>query len=297
MICFVGHSTRSSGVIRGTQIADRLKGANFIEAGNERALNKTRNRTCLIVRQPEPRAASILKANGCRVGYDLLDRPVSDYHDEFARGSKDGDFDWSRYDSKHIDFFVVNNELARIRLIDSGLQKPVHVIPHHTANFESYKNDVLDKPLRVAYVGIPNQFSQQDAIRKLCESHDARLISVNPKTRDECVAVMSVVDVGVIFVEQSEKIPYTLQYKPNTKLSNFQSFGIPTVAVPYASFDEFGGSAWARAGSFDEFSFKLKELLTNVELRRELNINAWQHAKMFQIDNIVRDYYQPLLEH
>jgi hypothetical protein len=31
-----------------------------------------------------------------------------------------------------------------------------------------------------------------------------------------------------------------LKYKPNTKLTNFQSFGIPVISVSYESFVEFG---------------------------------------------------------
>lgn len=294
-IVFVGHSNRSSGIIRGQQVAERMEGATFIEPGNAKALNKVRDRVCLIVRQPEPQALSILKANGCKVGYDLLDRPVSDYHDATNRGQKDGDIDWKRYDNPLIDFYVVNNTHAKRRLAAAVGPKPIHIIPHHTVNFESRRNDLLERPARVAYVGIPNQFSKQDEVRKLCESHGAKLACVNPQTREECVEVMKLVDVGVIFYEQSEKVPYTLRYKPNTKLSNFQSFGIPTVAVPYASFDEFGGDAWERAKSFDDFESKLEALLTNGDRRRELAEAGHQHAKRFHIDNVVRDHYGALL--
>ncbi len=293
MICFVGHSNRSSGIIRGQQVAERMPGATFVDADSG-AVNKVRDRTCLIVRQPDMHIAKILKSNGCIVGYDLLDRPVSDYHDATNRGTTDGDIDWKRYDNLLLDFYVVNNALAKSKLANV-VDKPIHVIPHHTVNFESYKNKQLEHPLRVAYVGIPNQFSRQEEIRKVCESNGAKLISVNPKLREECNEIMKHVDVGVIFVEQFEKIPYTLTYKPNTKLSNFQSFGIPTIAVPYASFSEFGGNGWEKVSSFEEFATSLDALLKNPDRRHELSELGHQHARKFHIDNVVRDYYKTLL--
>lgn len=275
-----------------------MQDSTFVEAGNTRALEKIRNQVCLIVRQPEPSAARILKNNGCKVGYDLLDRPVSDYHDLTMRGKNDGDFDWARYAHSDIDFYVVNNALAKARLTEAltriGAPRMIHVIPHHTVNFNSKRNVVRERVERVGYVGFPNQFSSQDVVKDFCTKLGVTLVSVNPATRDECVNVMSTLDIGVVFVEQVEKIPYTLRYKPNTKLSNFQSFGIPTIAVPYDSFVEFGGSPWVKVESLNEFCSNLDTLVQDFERRSELNEAGWKHAQRFQIDNVVREFYGAL---
>ena len=44
-----------------------------------------------------------------------------------------------------------------------------------------------------------------------------------------------------------EKVKAAIKkYKPNTKLSNFQSYGIPTISIPYESFDQFGYNAYIK---------------------------------------------------
>jgi hypothetical protein len=48
-----------------------------------------------------------------------------------------------------------------------------------------------------------------------------------------------------------------LKYKPNTKLTNFQSFGIPVISVSYESFVEFGFSSWNVVTTYEELEDKI----------------------------------------
>jgi hypothetical protein len=255
---------------------------------------------CIIVRQQEPHVAKLLKQNGCIVGYDLLDRPVSDYHANFNRGSLVGDFSWSCYADPNIDFYIVNNSLAKERLRESLIScnqdKPIHVIPHHTVNFEKIKNDTSISVKRIGYVGISNQLSRSQDIENFCKLHNVEFINVNPLTREECVNHMRSLDLGLIFIENTENIPYTLMYKPNTKLTNFLSYGIPTLAVPYQSFLEFGGNAWINIENVQHLLDNLAKLMTNFKLRQSMSFDGYKHAGNFHIDQIVQNYYIPLLE-
>ena len=96
---------RTSGEIRGRQVADALR-ASFVDVRDHRTLALVRDDTVVFVRQFEPHLASMLKQNGCIIGFDLLDRPVADYHQRWKQGVRH-DFDWGIYDNAFIDFFLV----------------------------------------------------------------------------------------------------------------------------------------------------------------------------------------------
>jgi hypothetical protein len=85
-----------------------------------------------------------------------------------------------------------------------------------------------------------------------------------------------------------------LKYKPNTKLTNFQSFGIPTISIPYHSFVEFGGDAWIKS-SETGFMHDLESLLSSHSLRDQiesLSIGSIENSKNYSLDKICKIYLE-----
>lgn len=291
MTAFVGMRDRTSGIIRGQQIASRVLGWKFIDVRDAASLAQLKDEVVFFIRNIDTSITQALRNQGCRIGYDLLDRPVADHHDAWKRGIQ-GDLDWHRYDHPCIDFFLVNNteSLTQLRKVTG---KPIYVVPHHTVNFSRHRNELKQRVETVGYLGTSDQMLLQDETRSMCEKHGARFVCFHPNTQVECDAALRSIDVGVIYVEPTEHRDFVLKHKPNTKLSNFQSYGIPTVASRYSSFIEFGGQAnhaWQLEEDPDGFLNKLEMLLMSKNLREWTSDAAHIVGQEFHIDHVLERY-------
>lgn len=294
MITFLGMPVRTSGEIRGRQVAERLHdsinhaSARFVDVHNPDMRAIQQNEVALFVRTWEPRLARELSKRGHKVGYEVADMPVGD---AVFRGADVKDL--SAYAHAECDFFVVNNSVQQYDMLQVT-DRPVWVIPHHTVNFEHHRNP-LRPAQRVGYVGLPEQLSAKDDIETLCRKMNVEFVSIHPNTREECVELMKTIDVGVVFAEGCDNIRPRVaelmkRYKPNTKLSNFQAFGIRTVCTPYESYVEFGDNAtWfesTRGGMLESLEYLIKgSSLSQVESDR-----AYEVGKRFHIDEVIRLY-------
>jgi hypothetical protein len=221
------------------------------------------------------------------VGFNLLDRPVADQHQ-----SPSTELNWKIY-QYDIDFYVVNNTFTKNFLEkEGGINKPVYVIPHHTVNFESKKIKFNDSVKNVGYVGLENQFSNKDVISKYLKDRNINFTMCHPNTREQVVDVLSNIDIGIVSVDDDKSLwkKYIFGFKPNVKLSNFQSFGIPTIASPYNSFCEFGQDKWLKAHTQDELIHHLDVLISDTKARFELSMSSSDAGEKFHISNI-HDYY------
>lgn len=293
---FIGMSTRTSGMIRGKQIADRM-GGKFFDQEDERNISKIRNETVIFIRSFNQNLAWQLKCNGCKIGYDLLDRPVADAHLQL-KSSNSSKINWTAYTNRHIDFYLVNNSLCKAELSEVT-STPVHVVPHHTVNFDGDCNLFVEKKTyNVGYIGLDDQFDAKDELTSLALSGKINFVQCHPNTREDVVEMMKKIDIGVVYVEKSDRVEPVLKYKPNVKLSNFQSFGIPTIACEYSSFKEFGGDAWVKVKTKKEFSEKLVELIDpkNYETLRHLASRTEVIGNKFHIDCVISDYYKQIEE-
>lgn len=282
---FIGLQERTSGLIRGVQLAKKF-GWKFYEQGDQRVLQE-RNETIIFIRSINLGLAKILRDLGNKVGFDLLDRPVADQHQLLSK-----ELDWKIYQFD-IDFYIVNNTLTKEFLENQGkVSKPIYVIPHHTVNFESRKIRFNESVKNVGYIGLENQFSNKEIISKYLKDRNINFIMHHPNTREEVVDVMSTFDIGIVSVDDDNSLwkKYIFGFKPNVKLSNFQSFGIPTIASPYSSFCEFGENQWLKANSIDEFIHNLDFLISDVKTRSELSRSSLVVGEKFHISNMY-DYY------
>jgi hypothetical protein len=78
--------------------------------------------------------------------------------------------------------------------------------------------------------------------------------------------------------------------KPNTKLSNYQSYGIVTLCNDSTSFKEFGNNSYLKHDNLEEFERNLKLLVQDRELRIEISNESYKHSKLLHINNVIKNY-------
>lgn len=293
MITFLGMSSRTSGEIRGRQIAEAIGGtANFTDVHYPNP-NLYINDIVLFVRTYESNIAKHLKSIGKKIGYEIADMPVGDAVFRQAEVK-----DLSAYVHKECDFFVVNNSVQKQDL-SAITNKPIFVIPHHSTNYENTKNEFRDPPKVVGYVGLPEQLSNKQNIENLCNQFGCSFISVHPNTREECDKIFRQIDVGIVFAESDSTmrprvVELMKRYKPNTKLSNFQAYGIPSIVTRYTSYEEFGHRGFIFADNANELENNLINLLSNSDYRKLLSEQSFENGKLFHIEQI-KNYYMKMV--
>lgn len=299
-ITFLGMPARTSGEIRGCQVAVALGGtACFTDVHCPDPDALAANDTILFVRTYNAGLAKSLKASGKIVGYEVADAPVGD---AVFRGKNVDDL--RDFAHPECDFFVVNNTVEKGDMIAVGA-KNVFVIPHHSTNFANTPNAFRDVPKRVGYVGLPEQLSRRSDFETLCAQHAVEFVSVHPNTREECDAVFRSLDVGIVFAESDASmrprvVELMKRYKPNTKLTNFQAYGIPSIVTPYESYKEWGnddpGCGFEFADNANDTLIKLEDLLLNARRREAMAVQAFERGKLFHVDRVVKEFYSDLKE-
>ena len=311
MITFVGMGERSSGQIRGQQIAGHL-GGNFIDKMNLKRDSVFFSHT-VMVRSPMPESViSALQKQGAQVGLDVLDVPASSflcYGQEFENMSPylHGDI---------FDFYIVNNTETK-KLVGEVCETPCFVIPHHTVNFHSQRTCFGDKLERIGYLGLIDQLDRVNDIKSMANNLGIDLVFANEETIEGCVEFLSTLDAGIIFLEEDcsedetieflvggkprdvnkqKRAEHLKRFKPNTKLSNFQSFGIPTICTEYASFREFGAQNYLPVRDLSDVQDALTTLKNDVDARKKLSNLSYAHAQSFHVSSISNLYKEILTQ-
>jgi hypothetical protein len=291
MINFLGIAGRTAGLIRGEQISSKNEGSTYSDVTSSQVGT---NKVSIIVRNHSSGAAALHKKSNKIVGYDICDMPVGDI---FFRNSKD--LRIKNYLHDVYDFYIVNNDLCADEA-RSYTNKPVFVIPHHTTNIDNKKIQINNPVKRIGYVGLPEQISHANLITNYCKSNDIEFVNIHPSSREECDRVFMSIDIGIIFFDEKTHSPILMdaikKYKPNTKLSNFQSYGIPTISVEYESFNQFGENFYIKVKTLDEFFENLKTLIDDSTYRESLSNNSFSVAKKMHIDEIVLLYKKAIGE-
>lgn len=290
MITFVGMASRTSGMIRGIQMASRLKGGQFIEL---RSMQPAVNDVVILLRNYDKATARHYKDKGHIVGYDIADMPVGD---AYFRGERIDSI--SKYCHPECDFFIVNNDvcLEEVRNVTS---RPAYVIPHHNTNFDRKRIPFRNESLRVGYAGLPEQVSHATELSKMLGERGAEFVSAHPNSREECDSLFMSIDIGIVFMDETAQtaragrgdlVALTKKYKPNTKLTNFQSYGIPTICVEYESYKQFGEEAYVKVETFDDACEELKMMLKDNDYRQHVGDKGFVVGQKFHIDDIAFKY-------
>ena len=282
MINFVGMSKRSSGKIRGIQIANHL-GVKFFDSSAVPV--EDLEKIIILIRNQAGDFAKFLKSREHIIGYDLLDMPVGDLI------FRQKNVDFSSYVEEAIDFYIVNNTYQKEELA-KHTDSTVFIIPHHTVNFENIRSSTGAKAKRFGYVGLPSQIDSVKEIEGICNSLGAEFNIYNPKTREECVSCLSEIDVGIVYLDKNNQwYKEIINQKPATKLLNFQSFGIPTICTRYNSFKEFGAGANIFINDFNQLKNAIKMIIEDEDTRKEISDRGYENAQNYSIDKI-GEYYK-----
>lgn len=293
MITFVAFHDRASGKVRGIQIANGIKDAQFVDLNSSPSLVK--NKFVILTRNYRTEFVKQLKSRGHIVGYDINDMPVGDV---VARNEKYifGGETIKKYCHDECDFFIVNTDIVKseVELVTS---KPCFVIPHHSCNFDNDVISINDKIKRIGYLGLSEQLTKQTTITQFLHTLGIEFVSVHPTSREECHNILKTLDAGIIYTDADyfpnapDAIKVSRAFKPNNKLANFQSYGIPTISVKYTSYEQFGGNdAWISIETLDELLQNIKTLTIDDEFRKKLSINAMNNGKNYHVNIITKQY-------
>jgi hypothetical protein len=295
MITFFGMPERSSGKTRGVQLAPVLNGNFFDKNQPSTFINNSKvHNNCVFIRAININIAKHFKGMGKKIAYDLLDRPVADLHRAQNADENIRDLDWSKYVHDVIDIFIVNNNNAKQRLAEFINQnQKIVIIPHHVIVDNIDVKFSSRRPKRIGYLGIPNQIHRVEEIKTFCEKNNLELCVENHDTKSGCLSFLKTLDIGLVYVEKNLRTDYVLKFKPNVKLNNFQSMGIPTIACDYSSFLENSKEGtYFRANSLEEVFQSILEIINNDEKRNSIVREGYKNASKFTIDKICSLYKQ-----
>ncbi len=287
MITFAGFTYRSSGIIRGKQVSQSIKGSDFVDIDSP---SHPKNDVIIHVRKFNESYAKFCKSKNMKVGFDVADNPVTDYL--YGRVQQD---DFKRYINEYCDFYIVNNDICKQEL-SKFTDKKIYVIPHHNCNFARKINQTKDRPRRLGYIGMPEYTLNEKSIESFCKKANLVFTSKNPQKHDELEEAFDQIDIGIVFFEKesikSGVYERTIKYKPNTKLTNFQSFGIPTICLPYESYKQFGENQCIFVENIEELENKIIEISSNQDLYFSLSKAAADVGEKYHISKTAEFYLQ-----
>ena len=289
MISFIGMIGRSSGIVRGKQIARQLNG-NFFDFSSVDVASL--NKIVVFVRQRPPADfVKFLKSRGHIIGYDILDAPAGDF---IFRKKIYKNMD-QYLDDEIIDFYIVNNTFMK-QEVSKKSSKLVYTIPHHTVNFSNFRSSNGDAFKRIGYVGLAEQSGPAEKIGNIVNKMGCTFSIYDPKNREGCVKAFKEIDIGIVYIDPSDnRRDHILKFKPNHKLNNFQSFGIPVICSSYLSFIEFGEGACIFADNDDDMKKAIRVLTSDRNARNNLSDAGYKNAQKFSIESITRDKYGEIL--
>ena len=295
MISFIGLKDRSSMEIRGNQIANKIAGQTIRFGDPPQIVHPQLNqiKQCMIMVRHAANTEHRAALRKCRpdgmLGLDILDLAVGDllFRNQKFQGME------PYLHNDDFDFYIVNNSAIRMLALEKT-SKPCFVIPHHTVNFENKRTCFGEKIKRIGYLGLPEQMDSFDEISEICENLGLEFVVSNEQTHEGCINFLSTLDAGIVYLNEQDAVrsSHIRAFKPNTKLTNFQSFGIPVLCTPYESFKEFGKDVYIPLSDLSSIEVALKRLIDDDELRRDLSNRGYEHAQSFHIDNIASLYRQ-----
>lgn len=167
---------------------------------------------------------------------------------------------------------------------------PAVEIPHHHCNFDSIRNPFRDKP-KLGFISTPATRSVNE---QLARKTGLELVT-NVSRKGEggfkkLIDDYSAIDIGFAYRMDAGK----LRFNCANKLTNFMSFGIPSVLTPESGYLEYArhGETALFAHTKQDFVNLLKWLADDPVKRRQMGDAAYEAARPFHIDNIKLRYLE-----
>ena len=268
---------RPSSVVRGSQISAYLEDSSVCTYDDMmRKLPKERS-IIVVIKNHNTDIAGILKGMGHIIVYDVVDAPTYNYDERSYR-------DFNIYDA------VIATSLKSAASIQERATKTkVIAIPHHSMNFENNVNPIREENLLVGYIGGFSHNNHIEKLQSMIRARGARFEVINPTTREECVKAYQNYDISFSYTDSQKN----RELKPNEKLTNGQSFGVPMVCSPHQSYIEYGGQAgdsWLVADTGDQFVQGVEELIVNSTLRTKIRTAGLAAAEPLHVSKVAKMY-------
>ncbi len=286
MITFIGLKNRSAGLVRGVQVSELIQDSNFFDhsvVGSN--LDKIHKHVIIVRNRPNKSLENHLKRNGHIVGYDIIDSASGEFY--FRKNPVDYN---NHVDDSVYDYYIVNNTYTK-NLVEKCTSKKVFVIPHHHVNFLQNRTYFGESEIKTAgYLGLPEQLTNKEEIEKIFNSHGIDFKTFNPKTRQGCIEFLSQIQVGITYMKNQYYDVFS-KAKPNSKIVNYQSFGIVTLCDMFESYVEFGSEGYLIHENIEDFKKNIQQIVENKSVRKNISDISFNNSKSFNIENIINKFY------
>ena len=261
--------------IRGRQIACRLAA----DAASLRTWDpETARKYDLVVyvkKLPPARVLSRVHNLGVRQVFDILDN--------YSAWKTRGRFGY-------LDAVIAANLTQRLYVEDKWSVRSVE-IPHHHCNFDSLRIPVRSSAPVLGFISTP---ANRQLNERLAKAAGYRCIcNVSRKGEQglgDLVKSYLATDIGFAWRMDNDK----LRFNCANKLTNFMSFGIPSVLTPESGYLQYGrhGETVLLAHNRDDFVRMLRWLGGDDQVRRRMGDACYEAAQPFHIDRIKLKYQE-----
>jgi len=260
--------------------------AKYVVASNFDLNSVDSNDTVIFVKYDRLGQSRGVKKTGAKVILDVVD---SKKH-------------WKQH-RESLDALIVNTD-TQIKIISARdkFKKPIIKIPHIITNFSKdlagqTRKKLPEKIKNVGYLGVADTFSCMPDFSSFCKNNNLNWQTSQPTINSNEHDTLKI-DLGCIFfVGDKERIGGTLSIsKPSAKLINLFSYGIPALFSPYESYlDAIAASGytdllWCCCNTKEAMFDKIKVLMENHDLYKELSSQAYEMSKNYHISNTSKIY-------
>ncbi|MDB4950037.1 MAG: hypothetical protein JWM27_2686 [Gemmatimonadetes bacterium] len=230
-----------------------------------------------VKRIPGPRLLESIRSLGVRQVYDPLDHYA---WRDVARGAP------------FLDAFIGAN-LTHAVFLSQRFGRPAVEIPHHHCNFDELRIPAGRTPPTLGFISTPDHWPENR--RMVAKLGYPVLTNVSRKGENgfgRLIDAYLATDVGFTWRMRPDK----LRFNCANKLTNFMSFGIPSVLTPESGFLEYArhGETCFYAQHKHDFTGLIRHLAGDPDLRRRMGDACYEAARPFHISRIA-DRYRELV--
>ncbi len=188
----------------------------------------------------------------------------------------------------YLDAFIGGNLTHAIRLQEVHGTPSVE-IPHHHCNFNNLRIPARAGAPVIGYISGPDWWkSNQRLAKQTGYKVLTNLSQRGPDGFNNLIDTHMATDIGFAY----RMHPMKLRFNPATKLTNFMSFGIPSVLSPESGYLQYGrhGETVLYAHTEKDFVSLIRWLGEDVQLRQRMGEACYEAAKPFHIHRIAERY-------
>jgi hypothetical protein len=193
-----------------------------------------------------------------------------------------------RRGAPYLDAFIGGNLTHAIRLQEVYGTRSVD-IPHHHCNFNNLRIPARAGAPVIGYISGPDWWKANQRLAKKTGYKVLNNLSQRgPDGFDNMIDAYMATDIGFTY----RMHPMKLRFNPATKLTNFMSFGIPSVMSPESGYLQYGrhGETVLYAHTEKDFVSMIRWLGEDTQLRQRMSDACYEAAKPFHIERIADRY-------